>query len=105
MMKQIFIDRFSVPQKAFEEFSQRMSYNRSFIKKLPGFIEDTGYERHDEDGNRIVITIAVWESEEAVKKAKEAVQMEYKKIGFNLAEMFARLNITMDRGIYKEINR
>ena len=44
----------------------------------------------------------VWESADAVKKAKEAVQAEYKRQGFNPSEMVERLNITMERGIYKE---
>ena len=97
-----FIDKFFVPEKAKQEFMERVRINRNFIKTLPGFIEDTAYERTDEHGNLIFITIAVWENEEALKKAKEAVQAEYKKQGFDLAAMFERLNITMDRGIYQE---
>lgn len=102
-MNQIFIDRFVVPKNSFEEFVQRMNYNRNFIKNIPGFIKDTAYERTDENGNIIVITIAVWASEELLNKAKETVQSEYKRIGFNPAEMLARLNITMERGTYTEI--
>ncbi len=101
-MRQIFIDKFLVPEKAKQEFTERVNINRNFIKKLTGFIEDGAYERTDEHGNLIYITIAVWENEDALKKAKEAVQAEYKKQGFNPAEMFERLNITMDRGTYKE---
>ena len=101
-MQQIFIDRFIVPQKAIQEFTERVTINRNFIKKLPGFIRDAAYERTDAQGNLVVITVAVWENEEAINKAKEAVQAEYKKQGFNIAEMLERLNITIDRGIYKE---
>ena len=97
-----FIDKFLVPAKAKEEFMQRANFNRSFIKNLPGFIEDAAYERTDEQGNLVFITIAVWENEEVVKKAKEAVQSEYKKQGFDLAAMLQRLNITIDRGMYAE---
>ncbi len=103
-MKQIFIDKFFVPKNAVEEFTQRMNYNRSFLKTLSGFLGDSGYQRTDEHGNLIVITIATWESKEALTNAKEAVQMEYQRIGFNSSEMFTRLHITMDRGIYNEIN-
>ena len=103
-MKQIFIDKFTVPNTAYKEFFQRMSYNRNFLRTLSGFIQDAAYERTDEKGNIIVITIAVWNDQEAIEKAKEAVQAEYKKIGFNMGEMMARLNITMDRGTYKEIS-
>jgi heme-degrading monooxygenase HmoA len=98
--QQIFIDRFMVPEKAKQEFIERMNINRNFIKNQPGFIEDTVYERFDEQGNLICVTVAVWASEEAIKKAREAVQTEYKKQGFNLQAMLERLNITIDRGVY-----
>ncbi len=96
------IDKFFVPANSKKEFIERATIIRNFIKKLPGFIGDAAYERTDEHGNLAYITIAVWENEDAVKKAKEAAQAEYKKQGFNPAEMFERLNITMDRGTYKE---
>ena len=76
--------------------------SRNFLRKLTGFIKDTAYESTDEQGNLHYLSIAVWESADAVKKAKEAVQAEYKRQRFNPAEMVERLNITMERGIYKE---
>jgi hypothetical protein len=60
-------------------FYERTSINRKFIKILPGFIEDAAYEYTDKDGNLICITVAVWENVQALNKAKEAVQAEYKK--------------------------
>lgn len=97
-----FIDKFFVPANAKQEFLERVDINRNFIKDLPGFIRDTAYEQLDEDGNLIFITVAVWKNKDVLEKAKQAVQAEYKRQGFNPAEMFERLNITMDRGIYKE---
>lgn len=99
-MERIFIDKFTIPESAKGEFIARMTINRDFIATLPGFIEDTVYESIDEHGNFLCITIAVWESEDALNKAKEAVQTEYKKQGFNPAEMLERLHIAMDRGVY-----
>jgi heme-degrading monooxygenase HmoA len=101
--KQIFIDHFIVPQNAKPEFVERMNINRTFIKTLDGFIEDNVYERTDEKGNSIVVTVAVWQNEEAIKTAREAVQAEYKRQGFNMPEMLKRLDITMDRGIYERL--
>ena len=98
--QQIFIDRFVVPEKARQEFAERMSINRNFIKNQPGFIEDTVYERYDQEGNLICVTVAVWANEEAIKKARAAVQTEYQKQGFNIQAMLERLHITMDRGVY-----
>lgn len=74
-MKQIFIDRFSIPPDAIEEFIQRMNYNRNFIKNLPGFINDTAFERTDENGNLFVITIAVWENEDYLNKQKKGYKL------------------------------
>jgi len=100
-MTQIFIDRFIVPQNAKAEFIRRMTINRNFIKDLPGFIRDEAYERTDEEGNLICITIAVWGSEAALKNAKELVQAEYRKQGFNMPAMLERLGIRMERGQYE----
>jgi hypothetical protein len=103
-MKQIFIDKFVIPEDVFKEFSERMNYNRNFIKNISGFIQDNVYKSKDESGNIIIITIAEWQDEESLHKAKELVQEEYKKINFNPAEFTARLNIKMERGIFKEID-
>jgi len=102
-----FIDSFIIPKASWKEFAERVKINRSFIKTLPGFIEDVAYERTDEQGNIHYITVAVWQNETALKQAKEAVQTEYKQQGFNPAEFMTRLKVTMDRGIYTEdlINR
>jgi len=102
-MKQIFIDKFVLPENAKAEFFQRMNYNRTFLKTQPGFISDAAYERTDEQGNLIVVTVAIWESEDAIAKAKAAVQNEYKRIGFNMPAMLERLKITIERATYHEI--
>lgn len=96
-----FIDKFIVPAKAKQAFLERVAINRAFIKKIPGFIEDGAYENTDEQGNLLFITIAVWENEEALKKAKEIMLAEYQRQGFDMPKMLKELNITLDRGIYK----
>lgn len=96
-----FIDKFIVPANAKQAFLERVDINRGFIKKIPGFVEDHAYENTDEQGNLIYVTIAVWENEEALKKAKELVQAEYKRQGFDMPGMLKQLNITLDRGVYK----
>ena len=103
-MKQIFIDKFTIPKDAVAEFTERMNYNRNFIKNLHGFIKDTVYERTDENGNKIIITLAEWKDDFALARAKEKVQVEYKKIGFDPGEFTNKLGIIMERGIYNEIH-
>lgn len=84
-MEQLFIDHFIVPQAAKTEFTERMAINRNMIKKLPGFIRDEVFVREDEEGQLQCITIAVSESEAALKSAKANVQAEYQRQGFNLS--------------------
>jgi len=102
-MQQIFIDKFIIPKNAKQEFTERMNFNRDFIKNLPGFLGDTAYEREDENGNTICITIANWENADALSQAKTAVQAEYQRINFNPAELLTRLHITMERDIYQPV--
>lgn len=99
-----FIDKFVVPAKAIAEFQERTTVNRRFIKTLPGFITDAEYSFTDEQGNLHCITVAKWESKEALAKAKEKVQALYREQGFNPGEMLQRLGITMDRGIYTTVS-
>lgn len=102
MKKQILIDKFFVPGNSIEEFSQRMNYNRSFIKNLSGFIKEEVYQQIDEERNLTIITVAIWKDQESLSNAKNAVQAEYKRIDFNPADFYQRLNIIMERGIYNE---
>lgn len=104
-MHQIFIDKFIIPKSSFEEFFEKMNYNRQFIKQITGFIKDVVFKSLDEHGNVQIITITEWKDEESLNKAKELVQMEYKRIGFNPPEFMSRLNVKMERGTYQEINK
>jgi predicted ester cyclase len=99
-----FIDKFLIPAVAKAEFYERMHINRNLIKKIPGFIEDAAYEYTDNNGNLICVTVAQWENKEALNKAREIVQAEYKKQGFDMPAMLKRLNIVVDRGIYTSVS-
>lgn len=99
----IFIDKFLVPTNVKEEFIARMNHNRDYIKGLPGFVHDNAYEQAAADETLVIITVAVWEDEEALNQAKEAVQSEYKRTGFNPAEFMERLKVKMERGTYRKL--
>lgn len=98
-----FIDKFTVPASARDTFYERVRINRALISKLPGFVTDAAYEYTDDKGNLFFVTVAQWESKEALDKARETVQAEYRRQGFNLAEMLQKQNITVDRGIYTAV--
>ncbi len=97
-----FIDKFFIPVAAKAEFHDRMQKNRTIICKLSGFIEDHVYEYPDHKGNLICITVAMWDSSESLSKARQIVQDEYRKEGFDPQEMMDRLGIVVERGTYLE---
>lgn len=101
--EQAFIDKFFVPAAAKDEFLQRMTYNRGFISKQDGFINDNVYFQADENGNWTIITVAIWRSAQDIANAKEAVFAEYKRIAFNPVEFYERLHILMERGVYSPL--
>ena len=98
-----FIDKFFVPKTSVEEFTERMNYNRNFIKQQPGLVKTERYDQHDENNNLIVMTIAVWQTQDHLNKAKSAMQAEFKRIGFDPQEFYKRLNIKTERGIYNSV--
>lgn len=98
-----FIDTFIVPEQARQAFLNHMNINRNLIKMLPGFVGDHAYEKTGGDGRFNYITIAVWESEEAVANAKKAVTAQYEKEGFNLPEFIKDNGIILDRAMYSEM--
>lgn len=99
----IFIDKFIVPAAAEKAFFDRMKINRDLIKTLPGFIRDAVYTHNDDNDNLVCVTIAVWADEDAFAQARETVQASYKKEGFDMPGMLKRLNITIDRGVYRAL--
>lgn len=101
-MQPILIDKFIVPEEAKEEFVNRLNTNLDFIGTLPGFVKTAVYEQTDGEGEFNFVTTAFWESNEALTNAKEAVKNEYQRQGFDPPEMFERLNIRMDRAVYRE---
>jgi heme-degrading monooxygenase HmoA len=101
-MQLIFIDRFVVPNTAKAEFLERMKINRDFIKTLPGFIDDSAYEQAGETESYYVTT-AIWRDQQAIQMARAAVTAEYEREGFNPPEFMKKLNIKMERGVYKKL--
>jgi heme-degrading monooxygenase HmoA len=101
-MQQILIDKFIVPDKAKEEFLDRLNISLELLSTIPGLIETTAYEQTGGGGEFNYVTTAVWENKEALENARNTVKAEYEKEGFNPQEMFERLNIEVDRAVYKQ---
>lgn len=100
----IFVDRFTVPRGAYAEFLKKVEYNRSYIKTLPGFIEDNMMVNESDADHVEFMTIAVWQSQKHLEAAKKSVQDEYRRINFNPAEFTKEHGITMDRQVYAAVH-
>ena len=95
-----FIDKFFVPKTSIDEFTKQMKYNRAYIANLSGYIRGEAFQKVDDEGNLAVMTIAIWETQDKLDEAKQSVQTEFKRIGFNPVEFYQRLNIKVEREIY-----
>jgi len=97
-----FISKYLIPEASKETFLERQHIARTFIHTLEGFISDHAYERITDNGDTEYITIATWTSNEAVNNAREAVNAENLRTGFNRAEMLQKLNIKFEPGLFRE---
>src|SRR5262245_27263444 len=95
------IDSFSVPAAARTEFEAAMRRNLGFIRTLPGFLSHTVFEKASGPSTYNIVTIAIWESPEAIAKAADAVRAYYEEIGFNPAEVLSRLGVAAEIGQYQ----
>lgn len=97
-----FISKYHIPAASKATFLERQQIAATFISTLDGLISSHAYERITENGDTEYITIATWTSEEAVNNAREAVNAENQRTGFNRAEMLQKLNIKMEPGLFRE---
>ncbi len=99
------IDSFSVPDAARAEFEAAMRRNMEFIKTLPGFLGHVAFEKTGGPTTFNVVTIAVWESREALEKAGEEVRAYYRRVGFDMPAMLARWGVKAELGNFNAPRR
>ena len=99
--QQFRIDAFTVPQAARAEFEAAMHRNLAFLEQQPGFLHHMVFEKTSGPTSFDIVTIAVWESPQAIEAAGEKVRAYYKSIGFDMPAMVARLGITASLGYYR----
>ncbi len=97
------VDKFIVPQPAFEEFVNKVKLTHEVLRKQPGFLQDFLLEQTGGPGEFNFVTIVEWESQEFVEQARTAVMALHKSINFNPAELVDRLGIKGDIANYKQI--
>ena len=97
------IDRFKVPAASREEFLSRVRTSNEVLRSLPGFVEDCFFEQRDAAGESKIITIAIWENQQAFASARASVQEHYKKIGFDPGEIIKRLGVEAEMDAYTSL--
>ena len=95
------IDAFTVPEPSRAEFEALMHRNLAFITAQPGFLNHMVFEKTDGPTTFNLVTVAVWESPEAIAAASDQVRAYYKSIGFDMPAVLARLGITASLGYYR----
>lgn len=94
------IDAFTVPQASRAEFEAAMHRNITFLETLPGFMSHIVFEKTNGPTNFDIMTIAVWESQEAIAAAGDKVRAYYQSIGFDMSAMLTRLGVAASLGYY-----
>ncbi|MGR4069625.1 antibiotic biosynthesis monooxygenase [Halomonas sp. LR3S48] len=97
------VDKFSVPEAARETFLKRVRDTHQVLRRQPGFITDSILEQVAGSGRFNIVTIAEWESQEAIDAARMAVTKAHRENGFDPQETMARLGIEADIANYQPI--
>ncbi|HXH06570.1 MAG TPA: antibiotic biosynthesis monooxygenase family protein [Vicinamibacterales bacterium] len=92
------VEKFVVPQAARDEFLKRIHDTHHVLRRQPGFIQDALLEQIAGPGRFNIVTIAEWESEEAIEASRGVVARAHEEAGFNPRETIARLGIEADIG-------
>jgi heme-degrading monooxygenase HmoA len=99
--QQFRIDAFSVPAASRAEFETTMHANFTFIEKLPGFVGHMVFEKTGGPTTFNIVTLAAFETAEAMKSAGQKVREHYQSIGFDMQGAIARWGVTASLGNYR----
>lgn len=97
------VDKFIVPENSRDEFLSRIVDTHKILRVQPGFIQDSILEQTDGPGRYNIVTVAEWESQEAIDYAKKIVQVEHAKSGFSPQETMERLGVQADIANYTRV--
>src|SRR5262245_36440585 len=94
------VDSFFIPELARGEFEAAMRRNLAFIEKLPGYRGHLVLDKTSGPTEFNVVTIAVWESQDAYDRAAAEVAAYYARIGFDGAGTLARWGARAEIGAF-----
>jgi deazaflavin-dependent oxidoreductase (nitroreductase family) len=99
------IDAFSVPETARDVFEAAMNRNLAFLETVPGFLGHSVFEKADGPSNFNIVTLATWESREALQNAGQQVRAYYERIGFDLKATLQRWGVKAEIGSYSTLRK
>lgn len=99
------VDRFNVPSSARKEFLRRVSDTHKLLAQQKGFVRDFVLEQAAGPDGFNLVTMAEWDSQEAIEAAKAAVAEVHRQIGFDPREVFGLLGIRAELGNYRQVER
>ncbi|HLP31494.1 MAG TPA: antibiotic biosynthesis monooxygenase [Geothrix sp.] len=94
------LDSFSIPDAARDDFDAAMKRNLAFIRTLPGFRGHVVFEKRVGDSTFNLVTLAAWESQEALDHAGAEVRAFYGRIGFDMAATLQGWGVELVRADY-----
>lgn len=98
------VDRFNVPREARDEFLRRIRNTHKLLATQRGFVRDVLLEQSAGPEEINVVTMAEWESQDDIERAREAVAELHRQLGFDPREMFGRLRIRAELGNYRPLD-
>jgi heme-degrading monooxygenase HmoA len=98
------VDKFVVSPQAMDEFMQRVRQTHELLRQQPGFIRDAVLEQSSGPGEFNIVTIAEWQGQDAVDKARTVVKARHQSQGFDPQMLMKRLGIRADIGNYRSVD-
>ena len=74
------VERFKVPDAALKGFLEAAARSHEILRRLPGFVKGSVFERTGGPSGTYVVTVAVWESPQAAKTATALVGGRHHKV-------------------------
>ena len=98
------VDKFVVPIESKVEFLERVWATHEILCQQPGFIRDMILEQCAGPGRFNIVTIAEWQSQDAIDAARTVVQEAHARTGFSPQETMKRLGIESDIANYRRVD-
>lgn len=92
------VDSFFVPDAVRAEFDAQMRKSLALLQTLPGFRGHVVFERTGGPTTFNVVTVAVWESQEAFENAGVVMRAHYQEAGFDMPATLARWGVKAELG-------